>query len=864
MRRRSLLVVAAASAAIATAAACGPHRPPAAAAARAAALLPDVRTAKDRPPVALVVREGDPAGAAAFAVTTAGIDADDGDPEVAVALAGVAEARLAARGVDATVTPAWDGYRGVALLPSEPGARAVAAAIHAALAAPIAEADVAAAKKKLAALAQRPLADAALARWARCVGSPYAAPARAGVSGQDLDAARLERWRAAAHGATRVAIGVVAAKGAAEAVAATILGAPPSPRGAPLAPSASVARGRAFDADVYDAPPAPGATSSGLFVHATLDVGSSSAAVAAAEALGDPRGPLAIRLAGLDLPFRLREVTGTAHARGGCVGVVLEAIAPQGARSASANVDAASGEGRAPSDIASRVADAVALVHVEARVHLSEGGALVDGRTLARRAGDAREAAERAAWWALVDRAAAPGAPLRGSVALGMPTKRGAPPSERPADGPDPEALASAIDRAVGAFAKPVVEGRTRVEPGQGEAWVLVASPCGTDGETDADAGLSALVVLAAADLARSSPAARIEPWIAPDGVGLLVHGPALAGETPAARARRLADVAARSFAAEPLPPSALARARAEALRRDVRAETDALSVLASAIAPSRPSSVFVWGRADAIARVSDAAILGRAQALRAGPLRVAVIAGVDAAEAEAAVRAADRWVDRHAATGTPEARACRPSPAAGSPRPGTYALTTRTGGPPEALLAFPLPPGDDAARAAADVVVAALEGGGGLLERALGAGLARAWSARVAGVPRAPALVVRVVSADDKLDAAVMQTRALFDRLREGGLPAPDYARAVGAAERDDLASALDPRARVVATFRGEPVPTAGRPARPRPSAADVRAFADKRLVEDEMVVVAARPARPAPPPASSSSAPSPSARKP
>ena len=50
----------------------------------------------------------------------------------------------------------------------------------------------------------------------------------------------------------------------------------------------------------------------------------------------------------------------------------------------------------------------------------------------------------------------------------------------------------------------------------------------------------------------------------------------------------------------------------------------------------------------------------------------------------------------------------------------------------------------------------------------------------------------------------------------------------------------------RVVATWRGEPVPTAAQPlARGAASADDVRAFTARYLTEDAMVVVAVRPSR-------------------
>jgi hypothetical protein len=127
-----------------------------------------------------------------------------------------------------------------------------------------------------------------------------------------------------------------------------------------------------------------------------------------------------------------------------------------------------------------------------------------------------------------------------------------------------------------------------------------------------------------------------------------------------------------------------------------------------------------------------------------------------------------------------------------------------------------------------------------GLLERALGT-MARESSSRIVGWPHSPALVLRVVAPQASLDAAVMQTRALVDRIRTGGLAGADFDRALAARERSALAAELDPRARLVATWRGEPI---GVP--PRVTAEDVRAFAQKVLAEDTMIVVAARPPRP------------------
>jgi hypothetical protein len=208
----------------------------------------------------------------------------------------------------------------------------------------------------------------------------------------------------------------------------------------------------------------------------------------------------------------------------------------------------------------------------------------------------------------------------------------------------------------------------------------------------------------------------------------------------------------------------------------------------------------------------------------------VAVLANADAAQAESAVHAADRWVARRPG----EARACAPlaPPAA---RPGTYAVEVEAGAPAEATLAFALPPNEEARRSA-QWIAAALDGDG-LLARALeGSGLARAWSATVLGGPSA-ALVVRIVAANGQLDAAVAQTRALLDRIRQSGLSDADRARATDARTRAELAASLDPRWRLVALFRGE------RPAS-TPTADAIKSFA-ATLRDDALVIVAARPTR-------------------
>jgi hypothetical protein len=777
-----------------------------------------VRVLSGKPPLALVIREGDPRGAVAVAVATGGVAPG---PQPAVALAGLVEARLRARGVqEPLVTPGWDGYRARWLVASGTEASLAMDALREALLAPVAEAELPAVHKKLAALDARPLRDPALLDAARCTGEPFAPP-KAGASALDSPPATLERvesWRKAAHGLGRVAI-ALAGDGALAEPAAAALGrgdawpaAPTRAEGEPLPPADA-------PVEVYDATGEvpPGTARVTIAVHTPT----ATQATSVAPLLGAPRGPLVSRLAALDAPGKVRDVVAAAHARGGCVAVTIDApaTAPHGGS------DAEGG--------AARLATIVALARHEIAVELGDVANGDGGRASARRAGDPRDAAERAAWWTLsTDRED----PVRMTAAVGIDSGRGVPANTDAPLGARQSAIRAAVDRATIAWQSPVVDVRARVERGQGEAWILLASPCGSMPEAESDAGLGAAFAMAVAERAGESGVAA-EPWVVPDGLGVLVHGPALAGEMPAAHARRLADAVARPLAADAVDPSAVARGRAELLRASEQDDMRALAVLASAVHPGHPSWISPFGTSEALGRSSDAAISARASAVRGGPLRAAVLANADAAQADAAGRALDRWVARRAG----EARACPVVATPGQPRPGTYAVERATAQLAEAWLALPLPPGDEAARNAAAWIASALDGEGGLLARALG-GLARAWSARVLGPTRSPALVLRVTTAHAALDAAVAQVRALLERLQKGALTDADRARAQSQREREALAASLDPRARVAALWRGD---TGAAQAGSGPTLDALRTFSANALRDDALVIVATRPAR-------------------
>jgi len=813
-----------------------------------------------RPAIAAVVREGDARGAIATAVTTAGIAPERG-ALVAIALAALVEARLAERGfADVRALGGWDGWRLESLAGTPAEAARVAGAVTSAMLTPVAEGEpaLAAVSSRVAALAMRPLADRAVLDVARCTGEAY------GMGGDPAPTtAELETWRRAAHGLGRVAF---AAAGSAEVAGAM---------------AAALSRGPAWPvATVAVEPPWPDADSRAVVYDASGEVAPAGArvvvtawtaaperAVASAESLGDARGPLASRLAALDPPAHLRTVAATAHPGGGCAVASAESLGdargplasrlaaldpPAHLRTVAATAHPGGGcvaatldlDARSPSsDAALRIATAAALVRQELAVETADATAPADlGSVLANRASDPREAAERAAWWALAHaRSGVPANDVRIGLAIGVAPARDAQTSPLAGLGDE---IRSALDQATVAWRAPVVEARTRVEQGQGDVWVLLASPCGTAPEAGGDAGASAAAATAAAaHAARNAGDARVEAFVTPDGVGLLAHGPAHAGESAQAHARRIADVAARAFAADALEPDAVARARTTLLARSSQNDARALATLGGALAPGHPSWVDAAGTAFGLGSSTEEALLQRLAAMRTGPVRVAVVANADPAQAEAAVRAVDRWIVRRPG----DARSCPPVASTSPARPGTYAVELNGGGASEALVAAPLA-GDAAARVAGTWVAAALDGPGGLLEHALGSGdraaprLATEWSATVLGAPRSPALVVRVVAPDASLDGAVAQTRGLLDRLRQGALKAEDRARAAAALARRELSASLDPRARTIQLWRGDT-------RAPAPSLGDLQAFAAASLRDEALVIVATRPPRPSSP---------------
>ena len=777
----------------------------------------EVRRIEARPRLTLVSRNGDPSPA-----IVAAIAADLGSVP-STALAAVIEGRLKAGGFDVDTRADRSALRVRWLPPDASRVAPFLAALAAALRQPIVAGapELQLAAERIQGLYRNPLDAAELEPVAACTGRLGVVAREPSTDIASAAGARdLEAWRRAALVASRTSIAAV------------------GPATFCLAAATALEQVDGWEIGVPAADTWPTGDTVGVYTSPTLGkrdarvsvalrVGDPHAAVAAAERLGAPDSPMLARLSTLGRPWRAVEVVGAARPRGGCVSVTLEA---------SSQPDA--------TPIEQAAALATAIVRQEIRVEL--GGphepTVVTRQILS--AADPREAASRAAWWALAG--SIEGSPERSAITLGV-----APLSDRPSTagrpGADPAAqleparqrFQAGLERALAAVSgAPVAERRVAVEQGQGELWLLLASPCGVTDEGAQDAGATALAAATAVQAQRST-GAQIEPWITPDGVGVIAHAAIRdPDETPAALARRVADAASRTLAATSMSLETLGEARAatlEHLERTAGRSAAALEAFTGAIAPEHPSWLEPFGVWSRVANGGIEAVRLRWQAIGAGPLRVAVLANADAAQSAAAASAVDRWL----APRVSEPRPCAAPPAM-TPRSGRFDVRLPRGTPlAQAILGAPIPPASAAGHEHAQLLALALDGGDGLLAGALrGQTSGARASARILGGARAAALMIDVRAPLDGLEPAVGEVKALLARLGQAGPSEADLTRAAAAMARRERSLRADPRRRLVELWIGRP----GGPAA-RPTLAAWRQWIASAMKESSLVVVEARP---------------------
>lgn len=493
------------------------------------------------------------------------------------------------------------------------------------------------------------------------------------------------------------------------------------------------------------------------------------AAVKAVQALG--QAPWTDRLTAIAPGWQLAEARTVTHRQGACVKLTLTA----------------GGGAEASIDQAARLTlVAEAELQRALRVAASEPSqALLDAA--AARAPDPRDAARRAAWFALS--APAAGEPLRRAAVLREP------------EGPlaTDAAFTQALQVAERARAAPFIERAQRVERGQGELWVLLAGRCGTLPEGTASAGLTGLALRA---LAPRSGDVVIEPWASVDGAGLLAHAAPLgARETPEQLAERVGARLGRVLASARLSPESVLRARSELLEELSPGQRAGYDAILDALVPGHGSWLDPRGNLLSIGGASAPALEATRRALVSGPLKIAVLANHDARQAELAAKSAEQWLWPLRDPG----RGC-PAPSVPEATAGQRSVRTRdaAGLEPEVVVGVRLDAGPHE-EWVSEATVWLLNREGGWLSRALsGYGAARAYAL---GGAAARALVIELRATTD-VERAKGQLRALLARLSEGAVEAKDYAAAVRALAQARATLELDPRRRIVQLWRRQVAP--------------------------------------------------------
>ncbi len=766
-----------------------------------------------KPRVTSVVRQGDPAAAIAALVVTGG------DSRQSVALATVVAERLRAAQVrHVEIQPDRLGYRVRALVLDVNAARTFLGHLRGALEQPILpdSPEIPAVTQALLALHRHPIdaleADAVTA----CTGELGEPASSARVDPSTPHGARtIEGWRKAFHGAQRTAIAVVG----------------------PAAVGDAVRHHVAADADWPDvAPPDdpwPAREHVGAYYLAGEKADTPRLTVAArvaqtfavpglAETAFHASSPLANRLAATT-SWRLVRSTATVRPRGACLAVTVER-------------DAA----RKDADLAQDGARIAAMLRHELHAALDEtrADASVAGEIVLA-AADPRDAASLAVWWSHAARLQ-PG-DARVSVALGVP-----PPSTlEPRNTADLDrhveaiqtTLRTALPTIAATWLRPNLETVSRVENGQGQLWLLLASPCGTSAEADVDAGFTALAAIASAHARNGEAGVTLEPWIAQDGVGIVAHAAPTAGESPGALARRVGNVAASALLGGAPAPHVVEEARSRLLSLVEAPDglhSESFGLLARTLSPRQPAWLAPFGLRKPILEADAHSIALRRTALSSGPLRLAVLANTDARQAEIAAAAVDRWIVHR----SPTPRRCPPVPSSPPATPEAMDVTLHTASrSPHAWLGVAVRTPAPSDRLMLDMLREMLAGSDGLLATAFRSfeGPVRV-TVRTTGQQRMAALAIEVRCADELLDRALQQARAVLGRVRQGAVSDPQLRKAHASIDAERLERQLDPHFRVAQTWRRQSS------APPAPSLQEWKAWLARNLSDEAVAIVRVR----------------------
>ncbi len=755
--RTSRLERHAAAWALALLAACTP--PPQSPGPQAAAITASRVSSQDdpyRPWLTLVERDGDPERGVAVAVHVGA------SPSAALAISMLVEARIRDAGLDSVAVHAsGSGFIVHALAAAPEDVRRFVQVANSALITPVSAGDVERVATRWRVAPPRQATAASEAAVARCSGELILA---SDAEGAASIATRLAPWLASVR-AGDVALAVVGprdfldagADALGDVAAWTRLGA---------------TGGVVFTGELAGAQPLPTGQQS---LSVALWGLPAATAIAAAERLGEPDSVLSVRLGAGFPPWRVWRVTSNLGRGGACLRVDLQSAG------APPSLDA----------VAASVASTVdELEYTLARV--KPGPWVVAKQVLVMEGPD--QAAAVAAWQAVSAVAAPSVAEPRRIVHYSGPLAESAS-AERAARG-----LTSSA--AVVPTAPPAgLELRRVLEPGQGQFWMLLATPCGTQAEDGASAGALALALHSAASSHDTKLGVFLEPWLTVDGMGIVAHaGPATPYESAGGQAERVAEALGRALLAAGPSPEHIAASRETLLEALPSGPAPGLSLALRQTTANHPSYLDARGTWASLTAISArGAQLERERFVRS-KLRLASLGNHDAGQLDSAERRLFSML-RSVDPGPVE---CPPRGAVASV-PGKYQIDAPGIRDADAVVAIPLPPSPSGPSEEARWTEWLMNRPGGWLHQALQRpGLVSTARARALGGAGASALVIEVHAVDDKHEEAVAQVRGLLERLRAGAANAADVRSAKDHLAQLEATRRLNPRGRLVDLWQG------------------------------------------------------------
>lgn len=339
------------------------------------------------------------------------------------------------------------------------------------------------------------------------------------------------------------------------------------------------------------------------------------------------------------------------------------------------------------------------------------------------------------------------------------------------------------------------LEIRRKDEAGQGESWLLIASPCGTAPESLRETGFRELTVRSLALDFDGVDDVTVEPWATPSAVGLLAHAPRRYGESSRHHAMRIARTLGRALGGDALDGREVAAARARLLSEVGEAPGPKLAL--EVMSGGKPSLFEPRGNSEALSNASSADVERVRAELASEPLRVAFLDNSGEDQAPAVREALGIWLDR----GANEKARC-PSPAPAAAKPGVWTLVSPSEGVvPRTYIGVPTSGAIEAGRG----LVFLLEREGGFLTRGLlEPGLALTAAPRFLGSEGGGLFLFELGAERDRLEDAEKQLRAILHRLSERGLTSAELELVQKEQVRRDQELRRGPRGRVVELLSG------------------------------------------------------------